>query len=118
MDEFVARARPAGPDLAYFSLLGPEAPGPDDPDLDLACSLVAAAVLRSFARRLLGFHWSSADYLYRNFMVGAGAVLATGEQLEVRLPRPPLHVVLSMTGVDGKTFRAPWLGDRPVTLRL
>ncbi len=118
MDEFAAHLRPAGPDLAYFSLLGLEALPLENPDFDLACSLVAAAVLRSFARRLLGFHWNSAEYLYQNFLVGTGSVVPSTEEVEVRLPRPPLHLVLRMTGVDGKTLRAPWLGDRPVTLLL
>jgi hypothetical protein len=115
---FRAGARRAGAELGYFTLCDLTPPLLDGIRFDVTWSLVARAVLKSFARRLLGFHRSSPEYLYQNFLAGPSIVTAARGAIEVLLPRCPLDVVLRMTGVDGTTYRVPWLGDAEVTLRL
>jgi len=34
----------------------------------------------------------------------------------VRLGRPPLHLILTMTGMLRKVYRLSWLDDRPFAL--
>jgi hypothetical protein len=115
---FLARARPAAPELAFFSLAGLEPPLRAGASFDLAVSLLAAAALKTFALRLLGFHWSSAAYLYENFLAGASQVQVDAGRIEVSLPRSPLDIVMRMGGVDGRTCAPPWLGGCEVMLRL
>jgi hypothetical protein len=107
------RARPPDDDLTYMSL-------PfllrNARHLDLALSVAARGVLGSFAWRLPGFAWSSADFLYTNFLDVTATVEPEAEHWLVRLTRPPLHIVLSMTGAAHDTYRVSWLGGRRVQL--
>ena len=100
----LAHARPPDEDLNYLnliSLLRGARP------LDLALSLIARAVLRGFAWRLPGFAWSSAGYLYENFLDVAGTIQPEANRWIVRLARPPLHIVLAMTGADAGSVFPP-----------
>jgi hypothetical protein len=101
-------------DVAYFSLkeVFPEVP----PELDLAGTLAARAVLKHFGRRLMGFDHSSAEHLYQSFLRGVGFVRDTGERIEVELPSPPLSIVLSMAGMLEETYTLPWIERREVCL--
>jgi len=110
--DFARRAKAAAPDLAYFHLPGLPAP------LDAALTLLAQATLRTFSRRLIGFAWSSPDYLFGNFLAGRGTVRALREAIAVELPLPPLHTVLHLAGFHGHRYPLPWLDDRPVELHL
>jgi hypothetical protein len=106
--------RPIGDEVAYFSLneAFPEIPA----ELDLAATLAARAVLKHFARRLIGFDTSSAEHLYQSFLAGVGFVRDTGERIEVELPQPPLAIVLSMAGMLEETYTLPWIQRREVCL--
>ena len=86
-------------DEAYYSLadLWPEARLLHD--LDAGSSLIANSIIRHFARRLIGFHSSSPEHLYQNFLTGTGALVVSADRLEVRLPRSPLAIVLHLSGV-------------------
>jgi hypothetical protein len=81
-----------------------------------AIGRVAIHVLRDFSRRLPGFARASFAHLQVNFL----SVSATLEQQPgrrvVRLSRPPLDVILNMTGMSRTTYRLPWLDDRPFVL--
>jgi len=110
--DFRAKAKPLAPALDYLSL--PFLP----PSLDRTLSLFAQAVLRTFARRLMGFGWSSAGYLYDNLLAGQGAIRRMPAEIIVELPHAPLHQVLSLAGFHRSTLTIPWLVDRPVTLLL
>ncbi len=115
---YLTRAKPAAQELAYVSLLNLTPPLMANAHFDLTGSLMAHAVLKAFARRLMGFDASSAEYLYQNFLAGMSIVRIEGDQIDVQLPRSPLHVILRMAGVDGQTYHVPWLHDAQVTLSL
>ncbi len=100
-------------DLAYLSL----------PKLlhksrsfDLALSVVAQGVMRAFAWRLPGFAGSSLPYLYRNFLDFPGRVEEDPARRVVRLGRPPLNLVLNITGMARRTYQVSWLDERPIAL--
>lgn len=113
---YISNARPAAPDLEYFSLpgLAPRAGA----TLDLTWSLVARAVSREFALRLVGFAWSSAGHLSQNFLGGSAGVRIGREDVDVQLSGVPLALVLRMAGINGLRFNVPWLNDRQISLSL
>jgi hypothetical protein len=84
--------------------------------LDLTLSLLAHAVLRAFAWRLPGFARSSADYLYKNFLDVTATIEPEADRWLVRLTRPPLQIVLTMTGAAQDSYRICWLNERRVQL--
>lgn len=81
-------------------------------------AVVAAAeqILGRFARRLPGFAASPPEHLRRNFLDACASVEREPSRIVVRLARPPLHVLLSMTGLMRRTYTLPWLADVPVEL--
>jgi hypothetical protein len=87
-------------------------------DLDAGCSLIANSIIRHFARRLIGFHSSSPEHIYQNFLAGTGALVVSADRLEVRLPRSPLAIVLQLSGVTNQTYTVPWLNGRDICLHL
>ncbi|HSF43579.1 MAG TPA: hypothetical protein VLT87_27545 [Thermoanaerobaculia bacterium] len=97
-------------DLPAFSALSP--------DLDHATALVANAVLRHFAGRLMGFGRSSAEHLVVSFLAGPGEVHARPLGYRVVLPRMPLAVVARMAGAHGLSCEIPWLGGAAVETEL
>src|SRR5262249_42874803 len=106
--------KPAQPHLAYFSL---GACWPAIPfSLDLIGTIAARAVLRHFARRLIGFNASGPDHLYTNFLAGRTIIEDTVYRLEVEIMPPPLSVVLRMAGIHDEVYPASWIG-REVWLR-
>jgi hypothetical protein len=84
--------------------------------LDLTWSLVARAVLRHFAGRLIGFESSGPEHLYQNFLSGVSTVRTTGERIEVQLPQSPLAVILRLSGVWKQTYALPWLDGKEICL--
>ena len=84
--------------------------------LDLALTVAARAMLRNFAWRLPGFAWSGAEYLFTNFLnVSATIQSETGHWL-ARLGKPPLQIVLAMTGAAQGACRIPWLSEQEIQL--
>jgi hypothetical protein len=79
---------------------------------------LAQAVMRTFARRLLGFSWSSPRYLVDNFLRGDGRLLLQDDQLIVQLPLVPLHSMLHLVGWQASEYRLPWHEDRTVRIVL
>lgn len=100
-------------DLAYLLLRGPLKL---DRPLDLALSVAAQGLLRAFSWRLPGFAASSLPYLYRNFLDFPGSVEEEPERRVVRLGRPPLHLVLNLTGMIRGSYSVSWLDARPLAL--
>ena len=74
------------------------------------------ALAREFAWRLPGFSRSSLPYLYENFLAFSATVDVEPERCLVRVDNPPLHLVLSMNGMNRRAFRLPATGDRPWVL--
>jgi hypothetical protein len=77
-------------------------------DVDLALALMARAAMQHLARRLLGFERAAMPYLVERFLPPGGAVLVNDASIVADLPRPPLHVVLTMAGLDSFTYSVPW----------
>ncbi len=110
-------SEPVEGELEQFSLRGllPDLEVPSACDLEW--SLVARAVLKNFARRLIGFEASSPDYLFRNFLAGMSSVRSVPGKLEVQLPSSPLSVVLRLSGAYAQTCTLPWLKEKEICLR-
>jgi hypothetical protein len=100
-------------DLAYLAL--PRSAG-IDPLWQRALTVAACRVMREFAARLPGFEGSRCDYLYRNFLDLAATLEYEPARIAVRLGRPPLHLVLAMTGATRAHMRLDWLDPRPIAL--
>jgi hypothetical protein len=100
-------------DLAYLAL--PRSAG-IDPLWQRALTVAARRVMREFAALLPGFEGSRCDYLYRNFLDLAATLEYEPVRIVVRLGRPPLHLVLAMTGANRAHLRLDWLDSRPIVL--
>jgi hypothetical protein len=83
---------------------------------DLALSVAAQGVMRALAWRLPGFARSGLPYLYGNFLDISGSVQDEPARRVVRVGRPPLNIVLGVTGMAHKTYQVSWLDERPFAL--
>jgi hypothetical protein len=83
---------------------------------DRVFTVGAQQVLRSFLQRLPGFGESGCAYLHRNFLAFSASVEFEATRLVVRIGRPPLHLILSLTGATRGTFQLSWLDPRPLSL--
>jgi hypothetical protein len=79
---------------------------------------LSQAVLRQFARQLIGFGWSSPDYLHQNFFAGTGRLTIKPDQIDVLLPQTPLGSVLRMAGLHQAEYRLPWAIELNVRILL
>ena len=84
--------------------------------LDLTLSIVGQHLLRQVAYGLPGFAGSNLPYLSRNFFEFAATVEEEPARRVVRLGRPPLHLILNMTGLNRQSYRLSWLDERPFAL--
>jgi hypothetical protein len=109
----VARLDRLPDDLAYLAL---PAAWRSPRHANLALSVAAQGVLRDLAWRLPGFARSGLPYLYANFLDFSGSVEEETERRVVRLGRPPLHLVLHITGLGRRSYRLAWLDERPFVL--
>jgi hypothetical protein len=81
-------------------------------------SLIAAFLLRAWARWLRGFEQSSAPYLVEQFLRRPGRIRCTPDAVEVTLEPRPLDVVLTNAGYTRSIEAVPWLDGRPLHVRL
>jgi hypothetical protein len=84
--------------------------------LDRALSIAAQHLLRGMTWRLPGFAGSNLPYLSRNFLEFAASIEEDDTRHVVRVGRPPLHLILNMTGITRQTYRLSWLDQRPFAL--
>jgi hypothetical protein len=70
-------------------------------------------MLSRFARRLPGFSVSTPAYLRSNALSVTAAIEREPERIVVRLSRPPLYVLLAMTGLTRRRYDIPWLSEIP-----
>jgi hypothetical protein len=84
--------------------------------LDQTLSVAAQQVYRAFSWRLPGFAEASVPYLSSNFLAFSGSVEEEPARRVVRLSRPPLHLVLSLTGIARQTYCLSWLDERALAL--
>jgi drug/metabolite transporter superfamily protein YnfA len=111
--EILARLHKLPGDFAYLSL--PSTFGLAS-SLDRTLSVAAQGLMRAFAWRLPGFAGSNLPYLYTNFLDCAGSLEEEPTRRVVRLGRPPLHLVLYLTGMARAAYCVSWLDDRPLAL--
>jgi hypothetical protein len=111
--ERLARLPKLSAELAYLSL--PRSWGPARP-WQWTLNVAAQGLLRNFAWRLPGFAGSNLPYLYSNFLDLTASLEDEPDRRVVRLGRPPLHLILTMTGMLRKVYRLSWLDDRPFAL--
>jgi hypothetical protein len=96
-------------DLADESMLLPGLPGP----VGAAVRVAAAALLRELSYRLPGMATASAAHLRRNALALDAVVRPEPDRIVVELGRPPLDLLLALTGANRRTFTLPATGDRP-----
>ena len=84
--------------------------------LDRALSIAAQHLLRGMAWRLPGFAGSNLPYLSKNFLEFAATLDEDPARRVARVGRPPLHLILSMTGMTRQAYRLSWLDERPFAL--
>ena len=113
VSQIAARLPKVGDELTY--LAAPEA-FELEPALDLALSLAAQNAMRALAWRLPGFAGSNLPYLAENFLRMNASVEDEPGRRVVRLGRPPLDLVLNMTGMNRQTYQLSWLDRRPLAL--
>jgi hypothetical protein len=76
---------------------------------------VARALLRRFAAHLAGFGHAGAAYLADRVLLLGGSLRLDEDAVVVELPRPSLHVLLALAGLDAFSYRCRWL-DVPVVV--
>ena len=101
----------AAADLDYLAL--PRTTG-IDPIWQRVLTFGAQRVMRGFAARLPGFGQSRHDYLHRNFLDFAATLDYEPARIVVRLGRPPLHLMLGLTGASRGSIQFDWLDARPL----
>jgi hypothetical protein len=84
--------------------------------LDYTLSVATQGLLRSFAWKLPGFGRAHLPYLFGNFLDFPASLEEQPAQRVVALGRPPLGLVLNMTGMNRGTYRPGWLDDKPFAL--
>lgn len=96
-----------------FAYLGDHSPYRMATHADLALRVAAQNVLRLFASRLPGFAHSSLTHLHHNFLATRASVEnEVSGRIVVRLTRPPLHLILNMTGMSRAAYRLSWMEER------
>ncbi len=81
--------------------------------LDALLSIAAQHLLRGFAWRLPGFAYAPLPYLHANLLALRARMIEEPERVRVHLSPPPLHLLLSMTGMARARVRLPWLDAPP-----
>jgi hypothetical protein len=74
--------------------------------------VTAQGLGRELAWRLPGFSTSTLPYLWDNFLSFAAEISSEPQQIVVHLGDPPLHLVLSLAGLNRRRFRLDATGDR------
>lgn len=79
-------------------------------------AVAAQQTLRRFARRLPGFTGSRCEYLHSNFLDVSATMESDVRRVTIILSRPPLELVLSLSGRNRGQRRWPFLDERPFAL--
>ena len=84
---------------------------PANARVNLFFSRMANVLLRNLSWRLPGFHGSTIPYLAANFLEMHANLEREEGTLKASLGRPPLHVVLNISGMMNREFKLPWMED-------
>jgi hypothetical protein len=79
---------------------------------------IAQAVLRNFARRQMGFGWSSLAYIQQNMFGVIGQITRQAGRIDIALSDVPLAPVLRMTGLHRDEYVYPWRQSLSIRLLL
>lgn len=77
-----------------------------------AFPVASAALVRAFARHLIGFGRASARHLVPRVLPPGGRVTVTEELIEAVVPAAQLQVLLALGGLDAFACRPRWLAAR------
>jgi len=81
-----------------------------------AIAIAAQGLLRDFAWRLPGFAYGHVAHLRANFLSLEASVGDGPDRCVVHLGRPPLDLILSMTGAKRREYTISWLEGRKLAL--
>lgn len=86
--------------------------------LERLLTVAGQSVMRGFAQRLNGFASSSMPFLWRNFLDVPASVEVEEEtgRWVIGLSRPPLDLVLRMSGLSRRTYELSWLDGARIEL--
>lgn len=84
--------------------------------VELALAAAAQGILRDLAHNLPGFARASLPHLWANFLAVDAHVAQEPQRLVARVGRPPLSMVIAMTGLMRTTYTLPWLQGMQVAL--
>jgi hypothetical protein len=84
--------------------------------LDDVLTVAAHALLRGFAWRLPGFGRAHVAHLRINVLDVPATLADHPDRRLVELGRPPLAVMLDLTGLSRDSYRLSWLDNRPIVL--
>lgn len=87
-------------------------------DLDLMLSLIANALYRNLARRLVGFEFAQPKQIFRRFLSTPAEIRIADNEVRVRLRRRAHHPILIASGVLEDTPSIPWWGGLRLRLEI
>lgn len=85
-------------------------------DASLLLMLATQRVLRKFARRIPGFSRASFQHLHTNVLDVDASIDVEDDRTLVRVSRPPLDVMLNMTGINRSRPVLPWWDGPPLEI--
>jgi hypothetical protein len=78
--------------------------------------VAAQNLLRNFARKLPGFSTSGFAYLYSNFLDFPATLEDEPTRRVITLGRPPLNLILNMSGLNRGSYQLSFTGERAFAL--
>jgi hypothetical protein len=87
-------------------------------DLDVMLTLIANALYRHLAKRLVGFQTAQPKQIFRRFLNAPARVSVSEEEVRVRIRRCAHHPLLLASGVLNATPTVPWWNGRRLILEI
>ena len=81
-----------------------------------AMRLTTHSLMRNFARKLPGFSTSGLSYLYSNFLDFPATLEDEPTRCVITLGRPPLNLILKMSGLNSGSYQLSFTGERTFAL--
>ena len=87
-------------------------------DLDVMLTLVANALYRNLARRLVGHENARPKQIFRHFLNTSARVRVTDQEVHVRIRRLAHHPLLLTSGLLNASHSIPWWNGRRLRLEI
>jgi hypothetical protein len=87
-------------------------------DFDVMLTLIANALYRHLAKRLVGFEASQPKQIFRRFLNAPARVRVTDDEVHVRIRRCAHHPLLIASGALDAQPRVPWWGGRRLSVEI